>query len=87
MMAAELHSSAVMFRKRLRSMANKTATTQEKWAYRMMVRRAMKPFKGAAKAAAAASDNSARSARLLRRFWRTYMDLTESIVPRRRGER
>jgi hypothetical protein len=77
----------VMLRKRLLRAASETQNKKEKWAYRMLVRRSLKPFRGAAKAAAAASDNAGRSARLLRRFWRTYMDITESIVPKRRGER
>lgn len=87
LMAAEFHSASVMLRKRLLQAARKTQNKKEKWAYRMMVRRSLKPFRGAAKAAASASDSSARSAALLRRFWRTYMDITESIVPKRRGER
>jgi hypothetical protein len=87
LMAAEFHSASVMLRKRLLKAAARTQNKKEKWAYRMLVRRALKPFRGAAKAAAASSDSASRSARLLRRFWRTYMDITESIVPKRRGER
>ena len=87
LLAAEFHSAAVMLRKRLLRAAARTQNRQEKWAYRMMVRRSLKPFRGAAKAAASASDSASRSAALLRRFWRTYLDITESIVPKKRGER
>lgn len=86
-LAAEFHATYVMMRKRLLRAASRSSNAREKWAYRMVVRKAMKPFKAAAKAAASASDQSSRSARLLRRFWKTYMEITESIVPKRRGER
>lgn len=87
LLAAELHSAAVELRKRLLRAASKTQDRREKWAYRMAVRRALRPFFAAAKSSASASDNAARAAALLRRFWRTYMDITESVVPKRRGER
>lgn len=87
LLAAEFHSAYVMLRKRLLRAASKTQNHKEKWAYRMLVRRALRPFKSAAKSSASASDNAARAAALLRRFWRTYMDITESVVPKRRGER
>ena len=87
MLAAEFHSAAVMLRKRLLRAASKTQDRREKWVYRMAVRKSLRPFFRAAKAAAAASDHAAGSARLLRRFYRSYMEITESLVPKRRGER
>lgn len=87
LLAAEIHSAAVLLRKQLLKAAKKAGDRRERWAYTMMVRRSLRPLFRSARSAAAASDSAADSARMLRRFWRTYTDLTETIVPKRRGER
>lgn len=86
-LAAELHSGQVLLRRRLLKAASKSQNTKEKWVYRTMVRRSLKPLRQSAHAAAFSADSASSAARRLRTFWKVYMDIYESVVPKHARER
>jgi uncharacterized Ntn-hydrolase superfamily protein len=88
-LAAEMHSAAVVLRKRLLKAVKAKAAggMRDKYAAAVMVRRSVRPLFSAARASAGSGHDASSAAKLLRRFWKAYQMVTEDLVPPRRGER